>query len=114
MIEQRFINKKKPSKNGRDTEEEDEDRKRKGKPLDQNSPNVELGVFGVNNVNNNPKKREKTQRDAKPAKQAEIKGLNSSGKELPAEMLDFNLKGVNVRLNEKLPFVMAPKDKKKK
>lgn len=44
-----------------------------------------------------------------------MKGGGSSGKELAADnFLDFNLKGVNVRLNEKLPFAMAPKEKKKK
>lgn len=29
-------------------------------------------------------------------------------------LLEFNLKGVNLKLNQKLPFVMAPKDKKKR
>ena len=51
MIDQRFINKKKPSKTGKDIEEEEEEKKKKGKPLDQNSPNIELGVFGVNKIN---------------------------------------------------------------
>ena len=65
MIDQRFINKKKPSKGAKDIEEDEDDRKRKAKPLDQNSPNIELGVFGVNNI----KKREKTVTDVKPQKQ---------------------------------------------
>ena len=80
--------------------------------MDQNSPNIELGVFGVNKIN----KREKTLPDVKPVKQNEQKNLISSGKEIGGgdNMLDFNLKGVNLRLNEKLPFAMAPKDKKKK
>ena len=70
MIDQRFINKKKANKQvkegkeGRDTEDQEEKKKR-GKPLDQNSPNIELGVFGVNNI----KKREKTVTDSRPVKQ---------------------------------------------
>lgn len=54
MIEQRFIDKKQLK--DKQAEDEAEERRRKAKPLDQNSPNIELGVVGVSNA----KKREKT------------------------------------------------------
>lgn len=89
------------------------------KPLDQNSNNIELGIFGVNNI----KKREKTVMDSKMPSIIATKNSNPNppGFSVPKEqtsstdnLLDFNLKGVNLKLNEKLPFTMVPKEKKKR
>jgi hypothetical protein len=92
-------------------------RKIKVKPLDQNSNNIELGIVGFNNI----KKREKTLMDARPPGKNLTANLNPTAFSAPKDqtssadnLLDFNLKGVNLKLNEKLPFTMAPKDKKKK
>jgi len=96
----------------------DGERKNKMRPLDQNSNNIELGVIGINNE----KKREKTLFSDNKLPAGSNKNLNhisnqtGQQRELPPSesMLDLNLKGVNLKLNEKLPFVMVPKDKKKK
>lgn len=91
------------------------------KPLDQNSNNIELGVFGVSNI----KKREKTVIDSRPPPINNRINANSNPSAFSSpkdqvtststdNLLDFNLKGVNLKLNEKLPFAMAPKDKRKK
>ena len=99
--------------------EEEEEKKFKVKPLDQNSNNIQLGVFGVNNI----KKREKTVIDARNPSMNKNLNANSNPAAFSApkdqtssvdNLLDLNLRGVNLKLNEKLPFAMAPKDKKKK
>ncbi len=74
------------------------------KPLDQNFNNVELGVVGVNNI----KKREKTVVDTRPPPINNKVNANSNQSAFSApkdqvastdNLLDFNLKGVNVKLN---------------
>lgn len=115
--------KKKVSESPAKQIEEEEDRKMKVKPLDQNSNNIELGVFGVNNI----KKREKTVIDSRPPPINAPRNNNVNSNSNPTafsapkdqsssvdNLLDFNLKGVNLKLNEKLPFAMAPKEKKKR
>lgn len=70
--------------------------------------------MGVNNI----KKREKTQIDSRAPPIGKSTNANSNQTAFSApkdqtssvdNLLDFNLKGVNLKLNEKLPFAMGPK-----
>jgi hypothetical protein len=68
--------------------------------LDQNSNNIELGIIGFNNI----KKREKTVADSKPTinnNKNQTTALSAPKDQISSadNLLDFNLKGVNLKLN---------------